>query len=124
MADKPTRNKGGRPKLSDDQLRRHEVKIRLTDAEFERLTIDAERANMSLAEFARVATLGKRITVIERAEFSPSFMQAFALYGSNLNQLAKHANAGRGVTATTIQIAVKEWQELREAIRASMEPKP
>lgn len=87
-----------------------QVSFRLTDKELVKVQALATSANMTLAEYAKHATLRQKV---QAAAAPPAMMKdifsALGHIGGNLNQLARRANEG-GDTPT-----VKEIGELTKA---------
>lgn len=84
-----------RPKKSPSDLRTVHVAFCVSPSEQARLEELAEKAQLTKAEFARTAALGKSIKVVESS--SPDFLDRNELrrIGVNLNQLARAVNEGR-----------------------------
>ena len=66
--------------------RTREITIRVTDDELQKL--HARKADVTLAGWLR--SLGLGVTPIKQAD--PNLVRALGRMGSNLNQIAKHAN--------------------------------
>ena len=66
--------------------RTREITIRVTDDELQKL--HARKADVTLAGWLR--SLGLGVTPIKQAD--PNLVRALGRIGSNLNQIAKHAN--------------------------------
>ncbi|MQW40814.1 plasmid mobilization relaxosome protein MobC, partial [Sinorhizobium meliloti] len=77
----------------------------------------AAEAGLSVAEFVRLAALGHPVQVRHGRELSPPDRLALQRIGVNLNQIAKHMNAGRDAAADAILAAVADWQALVEHLR-------
>lgn len=68
------------------EKRTREISIRLTDDELQKL--HDRKADVTLAGWLR--SLGLGVTPIKQAD--PNLVRALGRMGSNLNQIAKHAN--------------------------------
>ena len=78
--------------MTQRELRCRVLRFRVTDAEMERLSERAHDCGLTLSAFVRQVSLG----AVPRTR--PHAVQRDAIYqlarvGSNLNQLARHANA-------------------------------
>lgn len=113
--DVPNRRKGGRPRLPPDVLRT-EITLRLSAEERALIKTRAEKSQKSLADFIRAAALGQPLTVRQSRELSDADRLAMQRIGVNLNQIAKHLNAGRDVTAGAVQAAIQDWRDLAARI--------
>ncbi len=85
------RNKGGRPKKETADKLKYKVLIRLSTSDYYALKSKAKATKLSLAEIARRAVTGCRITT----RFTPEqaeWMRNLAGMGNNLNQLTKLAH--------------------------------
>jgi hypothetical protein len=83
-----------RPSKEPDERRTAFVRYRVTPEEKARLEAQAERAGLPLGEFARQAAERAQIVArVSRADFA--LTDQLRRLGVNLNQIAKHVNAGR-----------------------------
>jgi hypothetical protein len=99
--------KGGRKPGPPAEKQRHVVSVRLTDAEHERLTTEAERYRLSQGEVLRSVWLKQDTATKLAAPPSPEQARQLAqLAGmaANLNQLTKLAHLGQDqrTGATTV----------------------
>lgn len=78
------------------EKRDQEIKIRVTQLEKEKL--NQLKTQLSLATWLR--ELGLNAKAIERAD--PELVRAIGRIGSNLNQIAKHANTTKELDANTL----------------------
>ena len=115
--DRKARRKGGRPRLPDDEKRRG--KIGFTPTNDERAEIEGRAAllNLTVAEYVRSACLGAPLSVKQHREFSPGDRHALNRIGININQIAKHLNAGRAINHPTIDLALKALTDFIESAR-------
>ena len=96
--EKPKRRAGRQPKETPKQS--HTISVRLTDAEYEELLIEAAEYNLSMGEVLRAVWLGtpdesrarKPLTVAELTQRKQLLGMA-----SNLNQMTKQLHAGPDV---------------------------
>ena len=102
-----------RPRKENELKHNHQIMLRLTDTEFEIVSINAKAANLSLAEYARKQVMNKKIIVkYEVVADLPELKKLIAEFGkigSNLNQIARYFNSG-GIHS----------QEMRKAINQSI----
>ena len=88
----------GRPRIPDGDRRTASLNPRLTDAEKAEIERHATLLGISPGEFMRRRALGYRLPVtlaLQREEANRN--TALIRLGVNLNQIARHANAGRGL---------------------------
>ena len=86
-----------RPKKTPEELRTEMMGVRLTMAEHVEIERDAFLFGISPAEFTRRRTLGYRMPAplaVQRAQ--ARFGSILNRLAVNLNQIARHMNAGRG----------------------------
>ena len=87
-----------RPKKAEALRRSHQVMLRFTDIEYDRLSAQAEAAQLPLAEYLRKQVTGKQVKVkYEIVADLPELKKLIAEFGkigSNLNQIARHFNSG------------------------------
>lgn len=87
-----------RPKKAQELKHKHQIMLRLTDAEYDIVSTNAKSANLPLAEYARKQLMGKKVIIkYELVADLPELKKliaAFGKIGSNLNQIARHFNSG------------------------------
>lgn len=88
------------------EKRIREISIRVTDAELQKL--HDRRAGVTLAGWLR--NLGLGVTPIKQAD--PNLVRALGRIGSNLNQVAKHANTNNKID----QNVLTEISAIREVL--------
>lgn len=109
-------SRGGRPRSA--QTRTAQVQVRLTPAE---LTAICERAGGrgKVAAYLRSLGLGRRprgqVPAINREAWIE-----LAATAANLNQLAHHANAGRGMLPTALEQTIATMFEQVAALRLAL----
>lgn len=83
-----------RPKKTCSSRRTHIIAFRLNDAEFQKLAITAESANLRTNDLARMIITAdtNRITVKPHAVTDPALLKRLDRIGNNLNQLVKNAH--------------------------------
>lgn len=96
------------PKILGDK-RKKEIKIRLTDAEFEELQ---SRRTKNLAGWMRDLALGS--VPIRQAD--PTLVRQVAKIGNNLNQIARYVNTERHVDANVLSAIHESNQLLRQLV--------
>ncbi len=102
-----------RQKKAKELKHNHRIMLRLTDAEYERLSALAEAATLPLAAYIRRQITGKQVIikyelVADLTELK-KLIAKFGKIGSNLDQIARHFNSG-GIHS----------QEIRRTIRQSI----
>ena len=87
-----------RPKKDRSLRHTHQVMLRFTDTEYERLSAQAEAAHLRLAEYLRKQVTGKQVKVkYEIVADLPELKKLIAEFGkigSNLDQIARYFNSG------------------------------
>lgn len=98
LAERPTaKGKGGRPQKAPDELRTERLSgVRLTAAERHYVELMAERAGLSVAEFARRAFLGQNVRA-RRAAVEEQAILAVDRVGRNLHQIVKALHFKQGI---------------------------
>ena len=99
----------GRRSLAEHERRRHQVNISLRDDELAELRRRADRARMAVTDYVRRRALSDRLRVVPPRRLGVEEFREVARIGSNLNQIARVLNSGRGEALG--------WQEFREIER-------
>lgn len=100
----------GAPRKDAHEKRIETARFRTTIAEQEFIRDQARIAGMTPTDYMRARTLGHRVsTAPANSGVSPALISELNRIGVNLNQLAKHANAGRG--------APNSWAAARKELR-------
>lgn len=109
------------PTLPPDQLRRHSVNSRYSEAEHARLVQLANQARMKLGEFQRVATLNTVPVVIRIPELNQSAWVELSRLAANLNQIVRLVHDGKlqGVDAVDVSSLSNQVAELRRSLIGS-----
>lgn len=113
---------------SEKRRRSHALSVRFNDQEAQAIRKMADRAGISMGSLLRYAVFN---TPPPRAMRSPTvkhkevarLLGQFGKIGSNLNQLARYANAGR-FQKNSIEAALRELTELRAACLLALGRKP
>lgn len=113
---------------SETRRRTKIYSLRLDPAEQERATAIRDHAGLPLSALIRRALFetplpraARRPTVNHKAV--AQLLAELGKIGSNLNQLAKHANAGR-YQADSIELALRDLMELRTACMEALGREP
>lgn len=88
-----------RPKKPTQELRDETVRMRVNSVERAQIEHSASMLSLTLSDFLRNRALGYRLpssTKLDRKQMDSAVVALMRL-GVNLNQLTKHANAGRGM---------------------------
>jgi hypothetical protein len=106
---------------SNRRKRHYTLSARFDESEAKRVRSNAAKAGVAVAALIRQAVLdlpppraARRPTVDHQAV--ARLLGELGKIGSNLNQIAKHANAGRDITDGTvasIELALRDLMELR-----------
>lgn len=110
---------------SETRQRRRLVQVRLTDEEHAALAERAERAGLSAGAFVRAVALGApgpravRRPPVEKAELARLLGQ-IGRVGSNVNQLARLANAGGWPGAAELDAMAADVAAMRAAVLSAL----
>jgi len=117
----PTKSKGGRPKGDPDSVKTITIGVRVSPSEFETLEGKAKNMGMFPAQWLREAALTRRLPSPPVPAVNVEQYAELARLAANLNQLAKHANAGRMVSVNDdlLRSTTAEVQRLRQALLGS-----
>jgi hypothetical protein len=118
MTETKARSRGGRPRLPLADVRTPTIGVRVSPAEHAQLCERAAACGMRPAQFLREAALSRRLPAPPAPAVNRDRYVSLARLSANLNQLAKHANAGRQVTvddALLVQM-IGEVNQLRLAL--------
>jgi hypothetical protein len=94
----------GRKAIADETKRSRVLNFRMTQAEHERLSAEATRANLSLSDYIRAKLEGESSFVEIDKEALRGIHRELSRQGSNLNQIARRLNT-YDFTETTEQRA-------------------
>ncbi|GGE82334.1 plasmid mobilization protein [Massilia psychrophila] len=97
MTETKVRSRGGRPRLPAADVRYKSVNVAFSRGEHAHLCERALACAMRLAEFVRETALSRRLPSPPAPAVNRDQYASLARLSANLNQLAKHANAGRQV---------------------------
>lgn len=94
-----------------------QINFRVSEPDYLKLAQSAQTLNMSVPSFVKKKAQGARIVAPKiGAKEAQELTRQLAKIGSNLNQLAKHANQGGNVPAQALQELQSEvahiWQQL------------
>lgn len=122
----------GRRSGSETRKRTRSLTVRFNEQEAAALRSMADRSGRSVGAVVRAAVLkipppppSRRPSVDHKAV--ARLLGELGKIGSNLNQIAKHANAGREITdgtAASIELALRELTELRHACMRALGREP
>ena len=107
----------GRPRKAANERRGKPFAFRVSEDERRAIEAAADAAGMRPSDYARHMTLTGRVIVHQHRTFADSDRADFGRVGSNLNQIAKHLNAGRAVAPDAIEAALVEWRDLAERLK-------
>lgn len=100
------KRQGGPGRVPVSNPRHHCVSVRLNDEELAQL--DRQRGAMARGEWLRCAALDKLPPVVP--EPNQQKWAELARHGANLNQIARHLNAGGGADAAEIRVALDDYR--------------
>ena len=105
--------RGGRPRLTEKDRRRHRLTVSLNDQELARLTEKATRAGLRPSVYLREAGLEARLST----KVNDAAYHAFSRIGNNLNQLAHWANTHERLPeASALRSVLAEVLSLRSRL--------
>jgi len=97
-----------RPKKPDHERRTQSMSVALTDAEKAQLEQAARTYGLGLSEFIRRRILGVRLpAAIGDQQQAAEATAALLRLGVNLNQIARHTNAGRALPAGALSTLIE-----------------
>ena len=102
--------------MGANRTRKKQISFRVSDKEYENLREKSERANLSTPQFCKRVALSKKIKQ-PKIDYSGATKIAAELrkIGTNVNQIAKHLNAGESVSQTELQGQFERFEkELNE----------
>lgn len=113
--------KGKKRGGSSKRQRNNQYVVRCTTDEFNAIAAKATKAGLKGAAFMRTAALGDAGPRAQRRPAAEKELLIRALglhgrYGNNMNQIAHTGNAGNPVDLPELRRALKEWEEIRDAI--------
>ncbi len=87
------------------------VKVRVSPAEREAIQDKAERAGLTLSEYARRSCLTGKAPIIKTPDASNAeALRLLLIAGNNLNQIARRMNAGQGSSSVALNETLSELQ--------------
>ena len=113
--EKPKRRAGRQPKTTPKQS--HVVSVRLTDAEYAALVIEAEEYRMKLGEVLRAVWLGTPDEARARKPLTAAELEQrrqFIGMAGNLNQMTKQLHAGPDVREAAGQLLARLHEVLAD----------
>ena len=102
----------GRRKMLDSERRRHQVNVSLRDDELAELHRRAELARMPVADYIRRRALSDRLRVVPPRRLGVEEFREVARLASNVNQIARALNSGRGYVRPGIDLELELLREL------------
>ncbi|MEO0510811.1 MAG: plasmid mobilization relaxosome protein MobC [Verrucomicrobiota bacterium] len=89
-----------RPRKTEAARMSRRITFRVTQAEYDRLTIKAKSLSLSAAQFARKLALDPRNKIVLNTykRFDPAYIAQLKRIGNNLNQLVKNAHVFKRVS--------------------------
>ena len=106
----------GRRKLSDRERRRHQVNISLRDDERAELLRRADLARMPVHDYVRRRALSDRLRVVPPRRLGVEEFREVARLSSNVNQIARALNSGRGWVRPGAELELARLRELLAAL--------
>lgn len=100
-------------KRSECRFRQHQVHVRLSEVEWEKLCGDEKLLRWEKAAILREAYVsGLPMKVLMDKEGEQKFLSEFNRIGSNINQLARKANSGECVSDHALQEVREQFNVL------------
>jgi len=84
-----------RPKKKFDDLRIHQINIRLTNSELKYAMIQAKMAGLSLANWLRIAAFSKKALQVKVSPMHREYYKQLVGIASNINQSTRKINSGQ-----------------------------
>lgn len=115
-------SEGGCGRLGENRKDNRQIKFRVSDHEFERLTQMAEGLKMSVPAFCKAKAQGAKVRspLIDR-EGAHELARQLRAIGNNVNQLTRRANEGYTISQAELQGIREElgklWQQLNSALQ-------
>ena len=106
----------GRRPLPEHELRRHQVNISLRDGELAELHRRAALARMAVHDYVRRRALSDRLRVVPPRRLGVEEFREVARLASNVNQIARSLNSGRGYVRPGIGLEIERLRELLEQL--------
>ena len=104
--------------------RTHNIHFRVTDAMYENINAEAEKARLSVSEYCRKLATDHKVTIHQEMVFDSSELLKelgdMGKIGSNLNQIAHHLNEGNPMyedMKKEIYRCITDIKEIRDNIR-------
>ena len=91
--------------------RKHEIKIRFNEDEFETLVKKLRKTKLSREAFSRACILGKEIKVPPDLEYY-KLKNEFNHIGNNLNQIARTLNNRQEISPKIIEVTIEELRKM------------
>lgn len=101
-----------RPRKDPQEKRVHVMRLRLTDAELQRLKNEACRVNMSPYAYARIKMIGQEAKLRQVFELPPDLVFEVGRCGVNLNQIARRLNMSGEYEPEQLAFACERLEEL------------
>jgi len=114
---------------SEKRKRQASIGVRLTDHEFSIIADFADRAELTPASYARQVLLdsppprARRRPAVEKQQLA-KLLGEIGKIGSNVNQIAHHLNAGVGASSRSVDDAMADVREMRDAVMKALGRKP
>lgn len=106
-----------RPKKQRQEKRSEQTKERWTLAEYAYLNQQARIAGVTRAEFVRRRALSRPVSAAPTSSsYDPAIISELNRIGVNLNQIAKHANAGRGAPHSLVALQADLQRALEKVL--------
>lgn len=104
----------------------HQVNIRLNDAEYQLAKLQADRAGMTIYQYAKAMTMKGRVRPpkppVIAPELGKEILTQISKIGTNVNQLAKKANSGDIVGIDEITAVNHQLASLLDYISSGKRP--
>jgi Bacterial mobilisation protein (MobC). len=113
---KPART--GRPRKQAAERRTIVYAIRLTPEERAEIDRRAAAVGVEASDYGRAMLLTGRVVQRHNVTFPAPLLHDLARVGNNLNQLAKHLNAGRAASPAAIEATRAELADLLDRMQA------
>lgn len=106
-----------RPRKEIEELRIHQVNIRLTDFEYLYAKEQSDLSGRTVAQWMRESAFSKKPLKMKVNKMHRSYYIQLSQLGNNINQIAKKLNQGR---YTKIHAEILEVKQLLQQINSKM----
>ena len=97
-----------RPIIDKQELRLHNIKVRVNEEEYLKIKNKAQQSNRSVSSYSREVLLKGVVTQVDKTK--PQLLSALGHIGNNINQIALKVNQSGG-----LRLNAREYRIIEEA---------